>query len=267
MFWADKGEWYSTASVSAKGLDRDVWEGLWRPHVSQGQWWVPGYSRGSSLGDVSLQEWKRGKEELSPLSCSINTWQVGDTWDTRQNQMTKYQIAVSAHKRFSMVDTHQQQLAKCPKSAWCSEDQVAWVHTGGLTWSRNSSARPDACFRSTGKVYITISAKQWRNREDPRKRWFRQLPGTSPQAHLSGPGSLKQQLLTAILGCRPGSSAQWNPSRSQISWERSSPTLGVKHCKQWWVHRLPWWSGGQDSQCRGPGVWSLVKELDPTCHN
>ncbi|CAI9153980.1 unnamed protein product [Rangifer tarandus platyrhynchus] len=33
-----------------------------------------------------------------------------------------------------------------------------------------------------GKVYIIVSAKQWRNREDPRKRWFRQLPGTSPQA-------------------------------------------------------------------------------------
>ena len=97
------------------------------------------------------------------------------------------QRAVSAHKRFPVVDTHQQQLAKCPKSTWCSEEQVAWVHTGGLTWSWNSSARPDACFCSTKeKCTLTVTAKQWRNREDPRKRWFRQLPGTSPQAPLSG---------------------------------------------------------------------------------
>ena len=154
------------------------------------------------------------------------------------------QIAVSAHKRFPVVDTHQQQLAKCPKSTWCSEEQAAWVHTGGLTWSWNSSAGPDACFRSTKeKCTLTVTAKQWRNREDPQKRWFWQLPGTSPQAPLSGQvtsSSSSSQpswgvVLAALLSENPPG-ARYRKSQAAPRWEPKT--------KQWWVQGLPWWSSG-----------------------
>lgn len=34
-------------------------------------------------------------------------------------------------------------------------------------------------------------------------------------------------------------------------------------------HGPPWWSNGSDStpQCRGPGYYPPVRELDATCHN
>ena len=104
------------------------------------------------------------------------------------------QVTLRAHKRSSTVDTPQNQLAKMTNSTSCSKEKFAGVHPGGLTRPWSSSARPDACFRSTKEKHtLPPNAKQGRNREDPRNTRFRQLLATSPKIPLLGPASLEQQ--------------------------------------------------------------------------
>ena len=138
-------------------------------------------------------------------------------------------------KRSSTSDTPQNQLAQCPKSASCSEEKLAWVHTGGLTRSWSSSACPDACLRSTKeKRTLAASAQQGRNRGDPPKQMFlaaaRSVPpnpllrASEPRAAGSWQPSWRAVMATAarlrLVGGNPG---------SQMSRERS-PAVGAKYC-------------------------------------
>ena len=115
-----------------------------------------------------------------------------------------------------------------------SKEKFAQMHTSELTQFWNSAAHPDACFHSTKeKCTLTVTAKQWRNREDPRKRWFRQLPGTSPQAPLSGQvtsSSSSSQpswgvVLAALLSENPPG-ARYRKSPAAPRWEPKTVSNG-----------------------------------------
>ena len=104
------------------------------------------------------------------------------TTETQRAIIVKGNLHIQAHtKRITvvfvgraMVDTHQNQLAKCPNST--SSLEVCWVHAGGPTRSWIPSARPDASSLSTKeKRTLAASAKQGRNTEDPRSKWLWKL--------------------------------------------------------------------------------------------
>ena len=116
------------------------------------------------------------------------------------------------------------------------------MHTGGPTWSWSSSARPDACFRSTKeKRTLAASAKQGRNREDPRNKRFRQLLGTSPQIPLSGPASHGQSgsssqpprrvvMAAALLG-RPQKPDIARVQQPRVGSQKLSAKVGPAACR------------------------------------
>jgi len=60
-----------------------------------------------------------------------------------------------------------------PKQHFTLKREVSWVHTGGFTASRSSSACPEASFHSTKEKHrLAANAEQGRNREDPQNKWY-----------------------------------------------------------------------------------------------
>ena len=165
------------------------------------------------------------------------------------------QMTLSAHKRSSTSDTHQNQLAKCPNITSCSKEKSARVHTGGLTRSWSSSAHPDACFHSTKeKRYVGSQRRAGEKQGGSPKQMVSAAARSVPQIPLSGPTSQSSELI-ATIPARDATARGSAPEipGSQMSREHS-PALGAAKLlpkveascpplKQP-TKRQGWWKGG-----------------------
>ena len=130
------------------------------------------------------------------------------------------------------------------------------MHTGGLTRSWSSAARPDVRFRSTKEKCkkLATSAEPGRDRENPGNKRFQQLLRMSPKISLSGPASHEQRAPRGrpVQACRHGCALLGQPPGSQLSRERGSPTPDSKAVPESGVRllaaqkpikRRSWWKG------------------------
>lgn len=103
------------------------------------------------------------------------------------------------------------------------------MHIQGLTQSWSSSACSDSMFpfHQGERHTLAATARQGRNRDDPKTKWFGQLPGTSPKSPPQ-PEKHKQQDHHHHPGTSPWPMALLAVNPRALSREYS-PTLGTKN--------------------------------------